>query len=337
MRFRPLLAALLLVACDHAGAPQPPPTLAAQLCNWQEFPGNPLIQPPDGETLIGDPTVLAPSETPDGQWHLFANSLAGIHAYDSADGLSWQPLGLTLFGLGAIRPFVLRDGGLYHLFFEQYDSATHSTIQHVTSADLATWSTPTTALEPALPWEQEALATVGNPYVTLRRDGWWLYYSASTVHLDDAGFDEPRYIGVARAATLAGPWQKQPQPISGPNPQVAWRNLGAGSMKLLDDELGGQRIALQNGIYLDAAGHSRSAIAVLASPDGVVWTEVCPAPVLAPHGTGWEAALVYAFDTARTGDTLRLYFNARDGWVDGVERIGLAQLSLPVTATDRNP
>ena len=90
-------------------------------------------------------------------------------------------------------------------------------------------------------------------------------------------------------------------------------------------------------VYLDAAGHSRSAIAVLASPDGVVWTEVCPAPVLAPHGTGWEAALVYAFDTARTGDTLRLYFNARDGWVDGVERIGLAQLSLPVTATDRNP
>ena len=113
-----------------------------------------------------------------------------------------------------------------------------------------------------------------------------------------------------------------------PGLAVAWRNLGAGSLKLLDDELDGQRIALENGIHLDAEGHSRSAIAVLASPDGLQWHEVCPGPVIVPGGDGWKKALVYAFDTARDGNRVRLYFNARDGWQGGVERIGLAELEL---------
>lgn len=99
------------------------------------------------------------------------------------------------------------------------------------------------------------------------------------------------------------------------------------TIKLLDDEIDGQRIALENGIYLDAEGHSRSAIAVLASDDGLKWRDVCPGPVVVP-GVGWKKALVYAFDTAREGDTIRLYFNARDDWKGGVERIGLAELGL---------
>lgn len=39
---------------------------------------------------------------------------------------------------------------------------------------------------------------------------------------------------------------------------------------------------------------------------------------------GWKRAFVYAFATARVGPELRVYYNARDGWAQGVERIGMS-------------
>ncbi len=327
-----LLALSLAWGCSSAAAPAPTASdaaLVAALCTWQEHPANPLIQPPDGEFLIGDPTVLRPDEAPDGRWHMFANSLLGIHQLVSDDGVAWQYLEPGLFGLGYVRPFVLVDQGSFHLFFEHFDSVTRSHIEQATSLDLATWSTPTTVLEADLPWEQEALATVGNPFVARQGDTYWLYYSATTVHLDDAGFNEPRYVGLARASSLAGPWHKESQPLLRPDAKEPFRNHGAGSFKLLDGDWAGRHIGLENGIYLDAQGQSRSAILVLESPDGLAWNSLCPKPIIAPHGESWEKALIYAFDTARVGKTLRLYFNARDGWKDGVERIGLAQTQVP--------
>ena len=325
-----LLPCLLVAAACTSTAAEPPEDAAlAALCTWQEHPANPLIQPPEGEFLLGDPTVLRPDEAPDGRWHLFANSLLGIHPFVSDDGVAWQAVEPALFGLGYMRPFVLVEKGTYHLFFEHFDSVSHSHIEHASSVDLANWSTPTTVLQPDLPWEQEALATVGNPFVEKRGDTWWFYYSASTVRLDDAGFNEPRYVGLARSSSLDGPWKKEGQPILGPDPKQPYRNHGAGSFKLLDGGWPGRFIGLENGIYLDAQGHSRSAIFVLQSQDGLAWKSLCPKPIVLPHGEGWEKALIYAFDTARVGKELRLYFNARDGWKEGVERIGMVRTTLP--------
>ena len=324
---------LLSIAVGCTASPKPVTSddaaLVAALCTWQEHPANPLIQPPDGEWLIGDPTVLRPDESPDGRWHLFANSLLGIYHHVSDDGIAWQRLEPILFELGYVRPFILRDGGAYHLFFEHFLSASDSRIEQITSTDLAAWSTPTIVLTADLPWEQEGMATVGNPFVELRDGTYWLYYSATTVFLADASFNEPRYVGLARSPSLAGPWTKEPQPILRPDAKEPYRNHGAGSFKLLDGGWPDRRIGLENGIYLDAEGHSRSAIFVLQSDDGLAWRQLCPAPIILPHGDGWEKALIYAFDTARVGNELRLYFNARDGWADGVERIGMAHTTLP--------
>ncbi len=301
----------------------------AALCAWQEHPSNPLILPPDGEWLIGDPTVLKPDESPDGQWHLFANSLVGIYHHTSADGITWQRIEPILFQLGYIRPFILRDGGVYHLFYERFLNANTSQIEQVSSTDLATWSTPTTVITADQPWEKEGMATVGNPFVELRDGTYWLYYSATTVYLADAGFNEPRYVGLARSTSLAGPWKKEAQPILRPDAAEPFRNHGAGSFKMLDGGWTDRRIGLENGIYLDAQGHSRSAILVLQSADGLTWRPACDAPIIVPHGEAWEKALIYAFDTARVGNELRLYFNARDEWKDGAERIGMARTTLP--------
>jgi hypothetical protein len=84
-------------------------------------------------------------------------------------------------------------------------------------------------------------------------------------------------------------------------------------------------IGLQNKIYRDASGRSRSAIFLLRSQDGLAWAQARAEPLIAP-GPGWTSSHVYACDCRfREEDGLwYLYFNARDGWKvsEGRERIG---------------
>jgi hypothetical protein len=99
--------------------------------------------------------------------------------------------------------------------------------------------------------------------------------------------------------------------------------LGAGSMKVLALDDGW--IGLQNKIYRDAGGFSRSAIFILRLQDGHAWSPARAAPLVEP-GSGWASSHVYACDCRfREEDGLwYLYFNARDGWKvsEGRERIG---------------
>ena len=301
----------------------------SQLCDWTDHPDNPLVDPPPGENLLGDPTVLLPDESPDAQWHMFANGLGGIHHFVSDDGVAWERLTPSLFGLGAWRPFVFKEGETYYLFFEKFLGWEDSEIHLSTSTDLMEWTTPTKLLEPTLDWENTGGETIGNPYLTRWEDGFRLYYSAGTAEQDDLGFGEPLHIGVAYSDVITGPYEKQPQPIISPDDEMPYRNRGAGSFKMLDEQVAGHWVAMNNGIYIDDEGQSRSAILLLSSTDGLTWELACPEPVIAPSGTGWKQAFVYAFDTVRVGDEIWAYYNARDDWADGVERIGLATLSFP--------
>ncbi len=339
-------AAILLVACSNgssgsssdASSPPPAATCAALahtpassvLCQWTDYPGDPVLAPP-GQPIIGDPTVLAPEESPDGRWHLFAWEYAGIVHYASPDGIAWTLLDMP-FKIGTARPNLFKEGSVYHLLFDKFSQIVMpqaSTIQISESTDLMNWSDPVTILEPSLPWEMETQNTVGNAFVLARDGQYWLYYSAAGVLLPDTGYTEPKYIGLARATNLHGPYTKQPQPLLTPASNVAWRNMGAGAMKLLGDQYAGRWVAMENGIYADDAGASHSALQVLESTDGVAWSEACPAPPLAPTGTGWKKAFVYASDSVRRGGDLRVYYNARDGWANGVERIGFSSVTLP--------
>ena len=341
-RVLPLVRAALLATCSAlascsgdsgdaapADACTPARTTAAALCHFTEYAGNPVLAPP-GEPITGDPSVLPPEASPDGRWHLFAWVFAGIVHYASPDGIAWTEVDRP-FKIGSVRPYVFRDGGQYHLVFERFSQIAPPQVSHIQiadSPDLVTWSEPVTILEASLDWEKETQSTVGNPYIVARDGEYWLYYSASGVSLPDAGYTEPRYIGLARSGSLRGPYVKEPKPIVSPDPAVPWRNLGSGSLKLLGDRYGGKWVALENGIYKDGAGATHSAIQVIESDDGVSWHDACPSPPLAPTGAGWNKAFVYAFDTVRRGAEVRVYYNARDGWMDGVERIGFSSTTL---------
>ena len=99
--------------------------------------------------------------------------------------------------------------------------------------------------------------------------------------------------------------------------------LGAGSIKVL--KLDDGWIGLQNKIYSDPGGSSRSAIFLLRSNDGIAWQQAKQEPLVSPD-FGWKKSHVYACDCRfREADNRwYLYFNARDDWkiTAGKERIG---------------
>lgn len=309
---------------------------------WRALREEPVLRPPPTSPIIADPTFLPPHETPDARWHLFAHSIWGIHRFTSDDGVRWSRSGLAV--RHAMRPFLHREGATYHLFYERYPAfrlplsslpglGWRSWIERRRSTDLARWSAPEVVLRPSLPWHRAARLgeAVGNPCLTPLADGYALYYSASLVRVPDCGFNEPLHVGVASAATLDGPWRSRASPLLSPRDDDRRCNLGAGALKVL--RLADGFVGLHNGIALDrATGHSRSAISVLTSGDGIDWRYAHAEPIVAPT-SGWRARFVYACDV-RPSPSGRwyLYFNARDRapMLAGREAIGFVVADLHV-------
>ena len=297
------------------------------LKTWRDHPGNPLIEPPRPEFLLGDPSVVLPGDSPDGRWHLFANTLLGLQHFTSQDGIAWERHRKVGSGF---RPYVLKDGGSFFLFYEHFSvPQVRSQIDVRKSDDLWNWGEPRRVLAPTLRWEGGvASRNVGNPCVIKVAGGYRLYYSAGVVFLSDLGFCEPKHIGVAHSEGIAGPYEKQPEPLISPSAGDRYRSRGAGAIKVIYDEDRRMYFGFNNGIYEDEAGRTRSAIMLMSSKDGLDWEQVYPDPVLGPSGEGWKKALVYQLDVKRVGDEMWMYYNARSGWRFGKERIGLATCSL---------
>jgi len=328
-------------------------TITDFLANSWTAAGEALIQPPRFSPVIADPSFLFPEETSYGEWELFAHSAWGIHRYSSIDGLAWHDNGLVI--RNAMRPFIRRHGREYRLYYEKYRPLAlpmtvlpwkprwHSTVAMSTSFDLKLWSAPQVLVEPEQDWmrDQKLGDSVSNPCVVEAGTGssvegtleWRLYFSASLSYIDDCGFSEPRYIALARGTSPGGPFIPDAAPLIGPEHAVSvgskhkgsssTEDLGAGSIKVIRMDDGW--IGLQNKIYRDAGGRSRSAIFVLQSDNGLTWLPASDKPLIAP-GTGWTGSHVYACDCRyREADKCwYLYFNARDGWkiAAGKERIG---------------
>ena len=74
---------------------------------------------------------------------------------------------------------------------------------------------------------------------------------------------------------------------------------------------------------------------LLASDDGINFTEAPFNPIILPTD-GWKLGLVYQFDLVRFQNEMRLYYNARDGFENGIERIGCSVIKTdePVIKLD---
>ena len=243
---------------------------------WHDESVAPLIHHPRFSPIIADPAVVPPESSPDGLWHLFAHSAWGIHHYLSPDGRSWRERGIAV--RGAMRPWVLFDAGAWHLAYERPRAlglaATvipglqwRSRIEMRSSADLVHWGRARTLLEPSLEWacSPGLGAAVSCPCLVKLEGRFRLYYSAGLVRVPDCGFNEPRFIGLAEADTVEGPYVSLPEPLLSPGPGTPDANLSRGSLRVLRLEDGWA--GFENGISFES-GRSSSALLLLRSADG---------------------------------------------------------------------
>lgn len=308
--------------------------------HWREVPENPLIGYEQARVAIGDPQVLLPGEFDD-QWHIFfhgymgeENRLSFFH-HVSDDGLHWQEKKRwDDWTVG--QNYLFCDGERWIMYYtsdlrflpgasEGYDCGT--LIRAKTTLDFENWSEEVDLILPESDLEREGrVVEARNPcMIALPDGGYRLYYSAGTVWLDDTDYEEPKYIFCAHADHPLGPFTKTGAPVLAPDAAVPHRNYGCGAIKVFGYR--GGYLGFYNPIYLDEKGNSRSQICLVASEDGLLWEEAPCNPVMVPT-EGWRKAIVYQLDVVRHEGKLWMYFNARDDWYNGIERIGCCQLAL---------
>ncbi len=296
---------------------------------WADHPGNPIINPPFNTQVVGEPTIIMPETSPDGKWHLYAVSGdTYINHMVSNDGINWKALDRFKPGW---NPFVFKDKGTFYMFHHgPWFIEGECCIAVRSSKDLKNWTKDEVILRPGLPWEKESFRSrpvVRNACITKTPEGYRLYYASGEVLLPDCGYEEPVYNGVAFSNNIMGPYKKHPLPVIGPNPDDPYRNMGAGGLKVYYEWTENIFLGFNNGIYKDKEGSSRSAIHFLLSKDGMEWYNLPFNPIIAPE-KGWKDALVYQLDMRKVGNELWIWYNARDGWETGIERVGISRFKL---------
>ncbi len=311
---------------------------------WIEYPGNPIVGREEigkPKAAIGDPQVLTPGQFDD-KWHMFYHGFYDdtytpfLHHMVSDDGFDWKLLYKKQYNVNPMYLFYDKESQEWILFYSAVLSREEGAVEKYgcvniirakRSKDLTEWGEDIDILIPTLDWEREHDPSQKNRIearnpclVRLPNGRYRLYYSAGTVKLQDCGYEEPKYISFAESDSPLGPYEKLGRPIIAPDADNPYRNLGAGAIKVYS--YNGGFLGLYNSIYVDDKGHSRSAINLLLSEDGENFEEAPFNPIVLPTGRGWNSDLVYQLDLVRWGEELRLYYNAREGQEEGIERIG---------------
>ncbi len=317
-----------------------------QPARWSEVPENPLIDPAGyglPELVIGDPQILTPGEHDD-QWHAFYHGFShdslGWHTWFfhsvSDDGLKWKEVFREEGEVGI--QYIFSDGDRWIQYYAATTNATGDAelrkkygviIRARTTTDFVNWSEPVNLVMPDLPMEREGSSVEArNPCVIQLPDGRYrMYYSAGMVYLDDAGYGEPKYIFCAEADNPLGPFTKREEPVLAPDASLPYRNHGCGGFKVFGYK--DSYIALYNPIYIDAEKKSRSEIRMMFSKDGLSWEEADYNPIIKPEPSiPWRSAIIYQLDVVPWKDALWMFFNAREGWRGGEERIGAVRMEL---------
>lgn len=301
--------------------------------------GTPILKPFNGSIVVADPSMLTPDNSHDGKWHMFCHTTFGIHHFVSNDGIDFCHI--NKIANRAMRPNINRIGGRYYLFYERTSPLImnalnvvnavkwKSEIYVVESLDLISWSEPRPVITDAKGFEKsDRGSSISNPFLLRENGKNRIYFSCGLTFIKDCGFCEPTYISYAESGNITSGYNCAESPIISPDKNNPYLNLCSGCLKVY--KLKDAYIGIQNGLY-EKDGHSHSAIILLTSQDGLSFKFekmlVEPAVI---DGKNWMKQFVYASHLVRYGNTLRLYFNARDDAnpIKGRECIGYAQAEI---------
>ena len=309
------------------------------LCATFTVRNEPILHPFGGAVVVADPSLLTPDMAIDGRWHMFFHTTFGVYHFTSEDGVRFEKA--QKVASDAMRPNINRIGNTYYLYYEKTRNLFanglnllglakwRSVICMQTSADLVHWSEPKAVVSAANGYEvSERGSAISNPYLLPMDGRYRMYFSCGLTFIRDCGFCEPTYIHYAESDRVDGGYVVADAPIISPDQNVPYLNLCSGCLKVY--RLADGFVGIQNGIY-EEKGASHSAIVLLTSTDGLRFdfAKVLLSPEAADKDS-WMHQFVYASHLVRYGDTLRLYFNARDtaNMLRGRECIGFAEATI---------
>ncbi len=300
---------------------------------------NPVLKPFDGSVLVADPSLLTPENSHDGKYHLFFHTNLGVYHFTSEDGIGFKKVQKVV--KNAMRPNINRIGGKYCLFYEKTRSLFANALNLVNitkwkseiyvteSTDLLSWSTPKKVIGNTREYEQsERGMSISNPFLLQDEGINRLYYSCGLTFIKDCGFCEPTHISYAESGSITDNYVSAEKPIISPDKTDPYLNLCSGCLKVY--KLKDGYIGVQNGIY-EKDGKSHSSIILLTSQDGLNFSfEKVLVEPSDDDNNSWMKQFVYASHLVKCGNTMRLYFNARDtsNMIKGRECIGYAQAEL---------
>lgn len=297
---------------------------------------SPVIKPFDGSFVVADPSLLTPEESHDNKWHMFLHTTLGVYHFESQDGISFQKKQKVLNR--AMRPNINRIGDTYYLFYERTRSLFFNALNVVNavkwkseiyvtqSKDLENWSKPTLVIGNTKAYEiSDRGMAISNPFLLRENEVNRLYYSCGMTYIDDCKFCEPTHISYAESKEVVSGYVSAEKPLISPDKNNPYLNLCSGCLKVY--RLSDGYIGIQNGIY-EKDGKSHSAIFLMTSPDGLKFKfeKMLVEPGIV-DGKDWMKQFVYASHLVKCGNTLRLYFNARNisNPIRGRECIGFAE------------
>jgi predicted GH43/DUF377 family glycosyl hydrolase len=239
---------------------------------------------------------------------------------ESEDGVHWGPpkilLGPTSTGWedDINRPSVIRQGGVYHMWYTgQFDG--HSSIGYATSKDGLSWiRRERPVLEPDQPWEKVAVMC---PTVLwdAKAHQFRMWFSGGDQY-------EPDAIGYAVSPDGIH-WKKNIGPVFDADPANRWEQHKVTACQV---------IRWQGWNYMFYIGFrdiDHAQIGIARSRDGIShWQRSKGNPIISPTVDGWDADACYKpfaiYD--ETKKQWMLWYNGRHG---GFEQIGLATKSGP--------
>ncbi len=300
---------------------------------------SPVIKPFDGSFIVADPSLLSPTESHDNKWHMFLHTNLGVYHFISDDGIRFKKVKKVVNR--AMRPNINRIGKTYYLFYERTRSLFMNALNVVNavkwksdiyvtqSDDLVNWSEPKLVIGNTRDFEiSERGTAISNPFLLQEKECNRIYYSCGMTYIDDCKFCEPTHISYAESKDITEGYVSAEAPLISPDKNNPYLNLCSGCLKVY--KLSDGYIGIQNGIY-EKDGKSHSAIFLMTSLDGLKFKfeKMLVEPQIV-HGKDWMKQFVYASHLVKCGDTLRLYFNARNisNPILGRECIGFAEAKI---------
>ena len=300
---------------------------------------SPVLKPFDGGFVVADPSLLTPDKCHDKKWHMFFHTTFGVYHAESHDGIDFSKKQKILNR--AMRPNINYIDGTYYLFYERTRSLFmnalnvinlarwNSEIYVTESKDLLNWSEPHPVLTNTKDFEASPYGTsLSNPFLIQEENKNRLYYSCGMTYIDDCKFCEPTHINYAESENITSGYISASSPLISPDKNNPYLNLCSGCLKVY--KLKDGYVGIQNGIY-EKDKKSHSAIFLMTSPDGLDFTfqKMLIEPMVI-DGKEWMKQFVYASHLVKHGNTLRLYFNARNisNPLLGRECIGFAEAHI---------